>query len=175
MQRNLPQQHIKIEIANIPAYTRELMPLLQNYEFLDGYSSNILVQVESLDEVMADKILAFPASGSHIRYRDIWDLAFLTQKKAKLNPEFVLQKIQDYGTGNYADLLQNTIINLPKIIHSKEFIDQMMRFIDAETLANTLEKPLFLDYLVNTVSRLFTEMMEALTDKSAESEPFFKM
>lgn len=173
--RALPQQRIKLEIANVPAYTQELRPILQNYDFLAGYSSNILVRVETLDEVMADKILAFPASGADIRYRDIWDLAFLTQKKARLNPELVLRKITDYGTPNYEEALSLTIQNLPEIIRSKEFQDQMKRFIDADTLAKTLEQANFLNYLEKTVLGLFEEMAEALSDKPKDPEPTFRM
>lgn len=173
--RALPQQRIKLEIANVPAYTQELRPILQNYDFLAGYSSNILVRVETLDEVMADKILAFPASGTHIRYRDIWDLAFLTQKKANLNPELVLRKIADYGTPNYEDALSLTIQNLPAIIRSKEFQDQMKRFIDADTLAKTLEQPNFLNYLEKTVVGLFEDMAEAISDEPQDPEPEFRM
>ncbi|MBU4412696.1 MAG: hypothetical protein KKG98_05900 [Proteobacteria bacterium] len=32
--RDLPKQRIKIEVANIPAYSREPRPLLVNYDFL---------------------------------------------------------------------------------------------------------------------------------------------
>ena len=60
--RDLPQQRIKLEIANIPAYTRELVPLRTNYDFLEGYNT-VLVPTETMSEVMADKVIAFPASG----------------------------------------------------------------------------------------------------------------
>lgn len=60
-QRDLPRQKIKVEIANIPAHTRELLPLRLNYDFLQG-SGAVLVNAESIDEVMADKIVAFPVA-----------------------------------------------------------------------------------------------------------------
>lgn len=59
-QKHLPKQRIKIEVANILAYTRMPLPLKENYDFMpDGYD-NILVYTESLNEVMADKIISFP-------------------------------------------------------------------------------------------------------------------
>lgn len=57
--RSMPRQRIKLEIANIPAHTRELVPLRTNYAVLAGMPT-VLVNAESLDEIMADKLLAFP-------------------------------------------------------------------------------------------------------------------
>jgi predicted nucleotidyltransferase component of viral defense system len=88
-QRDFPRQRINIEIANVPAYTRELMPLRLNYDFLLGYGA-VLVNVESLNEIMADKVIAFPAATKYVRFRDIWDLAWLSQQGAKLDPALVL-------------------------------------------------------------------------------------
>ncbi|HHX4111957.1 TPA: nucleotidyl transferase AbiEii/AbiGii toxin family protein, partial [Proteus mirabilis] len=73
--KDLPKQKIKVEVANIPAYTREPQPLQINYDFLpDGYS-DMLILTESLDEIMADKIISLPATTRYVRHRDIWDLA----------------------------------------------------------------------------------------------------
>ena len=57
----MPRQKIKLEIANIPAHTRELTPLRTNYDFLVGMPT-VLVNAESLDKITADKVLAFPTS-----------------------------------------------------------------------------------------------------------------
>jgi len=46
--KDLPKQKIKLEIANIPAYSREPHAVRQNYDFLpDGYE-DMLVMTESL-------------------------------------------------------------------------------------------------------------------------------
>ncbi|MSQ74177.1 MAG: nucleotidyl transferase AbiEii/AbiGii toxin family protein [Rhodoferax sp.] len=86
----MPRQKIKQEVASIPAHTRELVPLRANYDLLSAMPT-VLVNAESLDEIMADKVLAFPTSlldhqdqpvgldSSKIRHRDIWDLAQMTR------------------------------------------------------------------------------------------------
>ena len=51
----MPRQRIKLEIANIPAHTRELVPLRTNYAALGGMPT-VLVNAETMDEIMADKI-----------------------------------------------------------------------------------------------------------------------
>lgn len=173
-QRDLPRQKIKVEIANIPAHTRELLPLRLNYDFLQG-SGAVLVNAESIDEVMADKIVAFPVA-KNTRYRDIWDLAWLQQQGAKLDPALVVQKIDDYKIENYPALLSNAIIRLPELVNGKPFKDQMLRFIDSETIAKTLDNPLFLTYLIKTLHDLFGKMAEHLEDGGVRSENVaFKM
>ena len=174
-QRDLPRQRIKIEIANIPAYTRELVPIKSNYDFLLGYNS-VLVVAESLDEVMADKMIAFPAASKYVRYRDIWDLAWLDQQGAKLNPALVTLKIADYKIVDYPGLLQSAIARLPEIVASKAFKDQMLRFIDSDTIAKTLDNPEFLAYLTRTVNALFSNMASHMTGPPmGEAETTFKM
>ncbi|MFM8455012.1 MAG: nucleotidyl transferase AbiEii/AbiGii toxin family protein [Gammaproteobacteria bacterium] len=100
LRRDLPKQMIKIEIVNLDAYTKELKTLQSNYDFLpDGYS-DIFVMVESLDEILADKLIAF-FNCNYIRYRDIWDFRWLMQKGAKINIELIKNKIADYSVLSY--------------------------------------------------------------------------
>ncbi|NWA62158.1 nucleotidyl transferase AbiEii/AbiGii toxin family protein [Pantoea sp. B9002] len=169
----MPRQKIKLEIANIPAYTRELVALRVNYDFLVGMPV-VLVNAETLDEILADKVLAFPTSlldnqgravaadSVKIRHRDIWDLAWLITRGAKLVPELVTSKIKDYGVINYSGLVEHAIKQLPDIIRSREFNAQMSRFIDSATLARTLSVESYLNYLDTSVRGLFMEMKAAL-------------
>jgi hypothetical protein len=169
----MPRQKIKLEIANIPAHSRELVPLRANYDFLGGMST-VLVNAESLDEIMADKVLAFPTSlldnqgqpvgpdSAKIRHRDIWDLAWLATRGAKLVPELVIAKIQDYGVVDYPGLLAAAIKQIPQIVKSPEFKAQMTRFIDSSTVAKTLATDGYADYLATSVGDLFVQMRTAL-------------
>lgn len=169
---SLPRQKIKIEVANVPAYTSELVPLKMNYPQLQGYTNPVLVRTETMTEILADKVLAFPASGmgARIRHRDIWDIAWLIQHSAdlvKLDTDLVKQKVLDYGTSNYAGLLKAAIGELPRVIHSTEFTTQMERFIDAQTMGRTLLdaefKEEFKDYFVQSVGGVLKEMQRSLT------------
>lgn len=173
-QRDLPRQRIKLEIANIPAYTSELLPLRQNYDFLLGYGL-VLVNTESLDEILADKIVAFPASVKNIRYRDIWDIAWLQQQGAKLDPGLVQRKVEDYHIDDYAQLLEDAIDRLPGLIDGKDFLDQMARFIDSETLNRTLEEPKFAEYLKSTVGQVLKAMAAHLSPAGDSTAANFKM
>lgn len=173
-QRDMPRQRIKLEIANIPAYTSELVPLRQNYDFLLGYGQ-VLVIAESVDEILADKVVAFPASVKNIRYRDIWDIAWLQQQGAKLDPSLVERKIEDYHIEDYAQLLEDAISRLPDLIDGKPFVEQMTRFIDADTLARTLREPRFAEYLKNTVGQVLNSMAAHLNEALNKAGHGFKM
>lgn len=83
--KDLPKQKIKLEVANIPSYTKEPLPIHVNYDFLpDGYSDTLIL-VETLNEVMADKIISLPATQRYVRHRDVWDLVWLLQQNARLD------------------------------------------------------------------------------------------
>ncbi|MBB5608779.1 MULTISPECIES: hypothetical protein [unclassified Janthinobacterium] len=123
---------------------------------------------------MADKVLAFPTSlldkqgqpagpgSARIRHRDIWDLAWMAGRGARLVPELVVAKIKDYGVIDYPGLLASAIIQIPEIVHSTEFKSQMVRFIDSATVAKTLAIEGYTDFLARTVAALFADMQTAL-------------
>lgn len=170
---DMPRQKIKLEIANIPARTRELLPLLANYDSARAMPT-VMVNTESLDEIMADKILAFPTSlrdnegrpvgveDAKIRHRDIWDLAWLSRRGAKLDPKLVAAKIGDYGVDGYGAMLDQAIELIPAIVKSRQFKAQMSRFIDSSTVGKMLSTDAHLDYFSNTTSAMFSTMRAEL-------------
>ena len=169
----MPRQRIKLEIANIPAHTCELVPLRINYAVLGGMPT-VLVNAESLEEIMADKVLAFPTSlldnqrqpvtldSVKIRHRDIWDMAWMSTRGTKLNPHLVATKIGDYGVTDYPGLLDQAIERIPHIVKSREFKAQMTRFIDSATIAKTLANAAYSDYLTMAIGGIFAQMKMAL-------------
>lgn len=166
--KELPKQKIKVEVANIPAYTKEPLPLKANYDFLpDGYSDTLIL-TETLDEVMADKIISLPATTKYVRHRDIWDLAWLLQQGAKLNMELVNNKVADYKLEQYDELLANLLERIPELVTSEAFIEEMRRFLPTDVFDRTLALEKFQIYLKNTLLKLFKNVQDALLgDKPA--------
>lgn len=155
--RDLPQQMIKLEIARVPAYTREPRSLQSHYDFLpDGYR-DLIVLVESLDEIFADKLVSLPATTAYVRYRDIWDMHWLRQQGARADAALVARKLRDYGVEDYGGLKSRLIEHLPGIVGGKEFHDQMSRFIPQDVQERTLLRPHFVEMLVR-------ETVEALRE-----------
>lgn len=153
--KDIPQQKIKLEVANIPAYSRKPRPLQRNYDFLpDGYQDT-LVLTESLEEIMADKLISFVNTERYIRHRDIWDLNWLKQKGIEPNPELIQKKIIDYRVTDYQTKLENRRQALSKIIMGKAFSDELKRFIPMQVQVRTIQKEKFLHFLSSEIDMLF--------------------
>jgi predicted nucleotidyltransferase component of viral defense system len=158
-QRDLPKQVIKIEVANIPAYTRQPLALKQNYDFLpDGYPDT-LVMVETLDEIVADKVIAFVNCQAYVRYRDVWDLYWLKQQGAVLNKEFFIQKLNDYKIENYPVKVKEMLTRLPDIIYGGELRAQLSRFIPVTIQERTLLKDKFYVFLENETRAILEALL----------------
>lgn len=151
---DIPKQMIKVEVARVPAYSAQAKALRSNYDFLpDGYSDT-LVLVESLDEIMADKLIAFPMCQKYIRYRDLWDLQWLQKQGALLNMDYVKHKIEDYRLDDYSENVKKMISRLPDIVYGADFRAQMARFIPLSAQDNTLRKDKFYSFLENEIRDL---------------------
>lgn len=160
--KDLPKQKIKLEVANVPAYSHVPQAVKQNYDFLpDGYE-DMLIMTESLDEIMADKLVSLPSCQRYVRHRDIWDLRWLKQHGAKINKEYVLAKIKDYKVEKYPEKLNDIINRLDSIVRGREFMDEMSRFIPVDVQERTLKKDKFLEFLVNEVKELLLNVAQLL-------------
>ena len=158
---DIRQQKIKIEVGNVPSYTRELVQISDNYKF--STHAPLVIAVQSMDEIMADKLLALPVSISKIRNRDIWDLHWMSLNRIKPNSELLKHKIADYGVVDYQEKLIARIEGLPGIVNGSDFINEMSRFLKNETINNTLSNESFKTALIGNVARLLLTNLEAET------------
>jgi predicted nucleotidyltransferase component of viral defense system len=171
--RDLPKQKIKIEVANSPSYTKDAVLLRSNYDFLpDGYSS-ILVPTESMDEILADKLLSLPATTSHVRFRDIWDISWLQQRGAETNVELINNKVRDYGLHDYEENVAQLIEKLSTIVQGESFKNEMKRFLPQDVYQRTMGQPAFTQYLENTLSKAFQQVLQEIDAPS--QGPSFSM
>lgn len=160
--KDLPQQRIKVEVADVPAYTKEAVPLHTNYAFLpDGYDDT-LIFAETLDEVMADKLISLPATQKYIRHRDIWDLGWLKQKGATVRPGLARQKMEDYRLSGGAEMLDDMMERLPNIVAGADFKNEMRRFLPSDVYDRTLGRKKFGGFLTQTVVGLLKELKQEL-------------
>lgn len=160
---DVPHLRVRLEVANVPAYSREVCALHANYDFLpDGYN-NLLIAAESRDEVMADKLVSLVASGvDRVRHRDIWDLRWLKQRGAVVRVDWVERKLRDYGAGDYLAGLDAMHGRLPEFTCSEEFREVMSAYLPKETRRNTLEKEEFLQFLAGEVQDLLGQVRVGL-------------
>ncbi|MBE0506696.1 MAG: nucleotidyl transferase AbiEii/AbiGii toxin family protein [Marinospirillum sp.] len=130
--RDMPKQKIKLEIANIPAYTSEARFLHLNYPNLPVTYADLVLQVESATEIMADKVVSLCASTKHIRYRDIWDLVWLSKKGFAPNYELIAKKTLDYQIDGFDEMVKMRVQSLPSLIES--FMVEMNRFVPSKDM-----------------------------------------
>ncbi len=172
---DLPRQRIKLEVADIPAYTRDIKSLARNYPFLpDGYA-DVLLGVESLDEIMADKLVSLPACVRYVRHRDIWDLRWLKQQGASPDVALVERKIEDYGEADYLDKLRAMIDRLGEIVRGTPFTQEMSRFIPQDVQDRTLHRNGFGTFLTNEVQGLLRVVEKALDSGTRADDSSFPM
>lgn len=171
--KDIPRQRIKIEVANIPAHTKQTVSLNANYDFLPGGYEDTLIFAETIDEIMADKLISLPATQRYVRNRDIWDLTWLKQQGATIQPSLIEKKIDDYRLKNYELMLKTMIEKIPGIVTGKKFRSEMQRFLPTDIYDRTLGKDKFEGFLINTVTTLLTEVSQHLNNEQVEPE--FKM
>lgn len=172
--KDLPRQRIKIEIANIPAYTHAYRQLVRNYTVLpDGYSDT-LIRVESLEEIMADKLVSLPATTRRIRYRDMWDLIWLKQQGTKMNVGLVRQKLTDYKIENFERLIQTRIESLSAIIADGHFYNEIKRFIPSAVYETSLGREGFSSFLLDSLRDLLNQLSTELYAKK-DNAALFKL
>ncbi len=124
-------QFINIEIASVPAYDVQFLPLAVNHTGLPAVIRQLLLPVESMQEILADKIVALGAR-PFVKYRDIWDIKFLADAGVRINPELVTKKLADYGweASEFNQSLGDRIAALDTAAHREGFHKEMSRFVD---------------------------------------------
>jgi predicted nucleotidyltransferase component of viral defense system len=170
--RDIPKQRIKLEIANVTAHTRVVRPLISNWSEAGGGYDGLLVGVETMEEVMADKLVALPAVQSHVRHRDIWDLTFLSQRGNKPIMDLITKKVPEYQVEDYEGKLDTMIERMPEIVEGKLFNNEMQRFLPPALVRSRLENPEFREYMARTVADLLSTVRRkldpTLSDKSED-------
>lgn len=162
--RNAVQkQVINIEVASVPAYEPDLMPVQLNYAHLPRNFSQMLIPVETLTEILADKIVALGAR-DHFKARDIWDIKFLLDRNVQPHATLPLvsNKLIDYGWTEKAfkNKLSMRIAQLGEPETLQSFHEEMSRFVDS-TVASQLAAPLIGARYLQRSADLGQQMLDA--------------
>jgi predicted nucleotidyltransferase component of viral defense system len=169
---DIPKQRIKLEVANLPAYTREPQSLRLNYDFLPEGYADLLVPTETLNEVLADKLISLVNNERYVRHRDIWDLRWLAQRGASVEPELLRRKIADYRVARWSERARETAAKLPEIVQGRAFIEEMRRFLPAQAQARTLDRAGFGAFLAREVGETLTTAANAIAPSAGEEQEF---
>lgn len=150
-QMNLPGQRIHIDICAIPSYDRQPM-LLRNHYGVEMGTSGLIIQAQSREEILADKMVAFALRPNRIKNRDLWDIGWLTQQNITLPLDLVTKKVADHRCDirDFLELIKERNRQLdddPTI--RKSFIFEMRRFLSPQVVNETVENEEFWIYLKN--------------------------
>ncbi len=150
--KDLPAQRINIDICAIKSYQKQPMLLLNPYD-VDMGTGGLFLQAQTLEEIFADKLLAFALRPNRIKYRDLWDIFWLHTQNVKPALEFIPLKIKDHQRTLaefilFFDERVSWMKNDPKI--SMEFKKEMYRFLSGDN-KKTLEKDTFWSALITLV------------------------
>lgn len=153
-QREMPTQRINIDICAIPSYKPKPMVLLNPYG-VDMGTGGLILQAESREEILADKMIAFALRKNRIKYRDLWDMAWLYQNSIKLSFDLVQRKIEDHKQTNklFLNLLNKRKFELIEsgARCSREFTIEMQRFLPSEIVKSTIQQDNYWLFLVNLI------------------------
>jgi predicted nucleotidyltransferase component of viral defense system len=160
-QRHMPKQRVHIDIANIPTHEPEPDLLKVNYQGLpDGYDS-IVVRRSSMNEILADKIIAVGAR-NNIKARDIWDIQWLRQNGINVDMDLVRLKLIDHGIKEFETLLIQKKESLVDYWSSGAFSQEMSRFLNSNSLSRTVQQLTYLSIVQRETDTLISRILNDL-------------
>ncbi|TXH73127.1 MAG: nucleotidyl transferase AbiEii/AbiGii toxin family protein [Thiothrix sp.] len=167
---DLPRQKMHIDVCAIPSFDVEKRPLLNHYNIVVP-TEGLLIPVQSLQETLADKLIALAYRARRIKPRDIWDIVWIKQRGINLSQHLVDSKLAARGKQK-KDFTEALQIQIEKLTQDDEvrndFNMEMSRFIPQRIKERTIDKLEYWPYVqaeVRAVSRL-------LLDDGASKNPF---
>jgi len=151
--KDLPAQRIHIDICAIPSHDRRPM-MLRNVYGVDLGTSGLILQAQSREEILADKIIALAFRPNRIKNRDLWDIAWLKQQGIELPLALIPAKIKDHRhtVAEFRSQLKARLSALsadPAV--RRDFVKEMQRFLPAATVRETVEQESYWKYLTDLV------------------------
>ena len=148
-QRHLPGQFIHLDICAIPSHDKRPM-MLRNLYGVDLGTSGLILQAQSREEILADKIVAFAFGENRIKNRDLWDIVWLVQQGVELPGKLIPAKLADHHRSNAA-FSQNLAERLAALKTQPElradFRKEMQRFLPANIVRDSINTDAYWQFL----------------------------
>lgn len=163
--KHLPAQRIHVDICAIPSHDPRPM-MLRNLYGIDLGTSGLILQAQSREEILADKLIALAFRENRVKNRDLWDIAWLVQQGVALPAHLIPLKIQDHHRteAEFRRLVTERMKALQEqSALRKDFIAEMRRFLPAATVRGTIENPAYWDFLNGTLQEQVALAIKALT------------
>ena len=165
---DLPRQKMHIDVCAIPSFDIEKRPLINHYDIVVP-TEGILVPVQSLQETLADKLIALAYRARRIKPRDVWDIVWIKQRGINVSKTLVQQKLAARRKQT-ADFHQTLAAQLGKLMTEdevrKDFNMEMSRFIPKHIKERTLDNPEYWAYVQNEVKDAVSSLLNDDTTKN---------
>jgi len=164
--KGLPAQRINIDICAVPSYDKRPV-VLRNYYGVDMGTSGLIIQAQSREEILADKLVAFALRPNRLKNRDLWDIGWLRQQNIELPLELIAKKIVDHccPVDEYLRLLseRTALLRSDPAVRSA-FIHEMKRFLPPKTVSQTVENMEFWEYLTSVIETESNQVIRFLVN-----------
>lgn len=163
-QKHLPAQRIHLDICAIPSHDPRPM-MLRNLYGVDLGTSGLILQAQSREEILADKIIALALRENRIKNRDLWDIAWLVQQGVELPAKLIPLKVRDHQreSSEFIGLLETRMSDIKTLPALRtDFVKEMQRFLPAATARDTIVTEAYWEYLVHVVGDQSTKGIAAI-------------
>jgi predicted nucleotidyltransferase component of viral defense system len=126
--------------------------MLRNLYGVEMGTSGLILQAQSREEILADKIIALAFRENRVKNRDLWDIAWLRQQGVELAVTLIPLKIHDHQRTptEFISLLQGRVAKLKgQPAMRSDFMQEMRRFLPAAVVRETLENAAYWPYLIS--------------------------
>lgn len=148
--KGLPAQRIHLDICALPSCDPRPQ-VLRNLYGVEMGTSGLIVQAASREEILADKYVALALRLGRIKFRDLWDIHWLTQSTVFLHPEWVLEKANLHGYSS-SDFLKKLELRIQALEQEprlrSDFLAELQRFLPLAHIENRIDLPAFWSYIV---------------------------
>lgn len=166
---DLPRQKIHIDVCAIPSFDIKKRPLINHYDIVVP-TEGVLVPVQSLQETLADKLIALAYRTRRIKPRDIWDIVWIKQRGIDLSKALVEKKLiaRQKQTEDFQQALSAALAKLMLEEEvRKDFYMEMSRFVPNNIKERTLNNPEYWSYVQGEVNAIVSKLLSDGTSKSA--------
>lgn len=141
-QKNLPAQRINLDIVLLPSYKKQVM-MLKNFYGLSENINGLILQVESLEEILVDKLIAFANRPNRVKNRDLWDIFWLSRQNVTFDRDLLIQKLKDrkITIEEFTQKYQNRLEEIKT--GQDKFLFEMRRFLPSTAFDETFNSALW--------------------------------
>lgn len=161
---DVPAQRIHLDICALPSLDPRPM-VLRNPYGVDLGTSGLILQAASREEILADKFVALALRRGRVKYRDLWDIHWLTQATVELRPDWVMKKadLRGWTPSAFRDQLSTRLQALEQDSrYQKDCLTELKRFLPADHIDNRIDQPDFWTYLLNLLRDQSAPLLESV-------------